>query len=511
VVLHAIGLLYMFAAIATVCDEFFVPALEQLVEAWDINEDVAGATFMAAGGSAPELFTSLMGVFIAKSDVGFGTIIGSAVFNVLFVIGMCAIFSKELLCLTWWPLARDCSFYTLDLVVLYLMFRDGKIEWYEAGILLLLYLAYVTFMAFNETAEGIVKRSLGMDFTASDDVETLKEQPAQNQSADPSDDVERKAPEKRTSVISAGSRGSVVQMYRMKRDVYTGALQVLIRDEITTKGDKAHASEGRKTLTTSKTKTFQKTAMLGAELSKQASTVEEEEVGAGDDGPHKEEAVAEEKEGGAEEEEENEALDLSWPSDGSLGAKINFVIFAPILFSLAYTVPDVRNPDRAHMWPASFTLSILWIGFISYFMVWWALTICQAAGVPDVVMGYTVLAAGTSVPDMLTSVIVAQNGQGDMAVSSSIGSNIFDITLGLPLPWFIWSLSNNNQAYLVEGDSLEFSLMLLILMLVSVVATIALSGWKMTKTLGGIMFALYAVFLMLVLLQEYGYIEGPSL
>ena len=71
-----------------------------------MTEDVAGATLMAAGGSAPEFFTSLigkfknssfdlfLGVFVSQSDVGIGTIVGSAVFNVLFVIGMCAIFSK---------------------------------------------------------------------------------------------------------------------------------------------------------------------------------------------------------------------------------------------------------------------------------------------------------------------------------------------------------------------------------------------------------------------------------
>jgi Ca2+/Na+ antiporter len=37
---------------------------------------VAGATFMAAGGSAPELFTSIIGVFISQDDVGIGTIVG---------------------------------------------------------------------------------------------------------------------------------------------------------------------------------------------------------------------------------------------------------------------------------------------------------------------------------------------------------------------------------------------------------------------------------------------------
>ncbi len=46
------------------------------------------------------------------------------------------------------------------------------------------------------------------------------------------------------------------------------------------------------------------------------------------------------------------------------------------------------------------------------------------------VMGLTFLAAGTSIPDLITSVLVAREGLGDMAVSSSIGSNIFDVTVG---------------------------------------------------------------------------------
>ena len=46
------------------------------------------------------------------------------------------------------------------------------------------------------------------------------------------------------------------------------------------------------------------------------------------------------------------------------------------------------------------------------------------------IMGLTFLAAGTSIPDLITSVIVARKGFGDMAVSSSVGSNIFDVTAG---------------------------------------------------------------------------------
>jgi Ca2+/Na+ antiporter len=112
------------------------------------------------------------------------------------------------------------------------------------------------------------------------------------------------------------------------------------------------------------------------------------------------------------------------------------------------------------------------------------------------------------VPDLMSSVLVAREGKGDMAVSSSIGSNIFDITFGLPLPWMLWSLFNGFEYFPVNSDSLTFSLVLLIIMLVSIVAIIAQQGWKMTNTLGAAMVFLYALFLALVLLNSGGHIAG---
>ena len=53
--------LYMFWAIAIVCDDYFVPALDVICEKMNLQTDVAGATFMALGSSAPELFASMIG------------------------------------------------------------------------------------------------------------------------------------------------------------------------------------------------------------------------------------------------------------------------------------------------------------------------------------------------------------------------------------------------------------------------------------------------------------------
>ena len=158
VILHILGVVYMFVALAIVCDEFFVPSLDVIIEKLNIADDVAGATFMAAGGSAPELFTSIIGVFVSFDDVGIGTIVGSAVFNILFVIGMCAIFSKTVLTLTWWPLFRDCTFYSVSLLTLIYFFKDNYIYWYEALVLFGFYLAYVSFMKWNRPMENLIKR-----------------------------------------------------------------------------------------------------------------------------------------------------------------------------------------------------------------------------------------------------------------------------------------------------------------------------------------------------------------
>lgn len=178
-ILMGVGVLYMFLALAIVCDEFFVPALEEMSgpRRLDLSMDVAGATLMAAGGSAPELFSSFFGTF-NKSEIGFGTIIGSATFNVLFVIAMCAIFSKEVLTLTWWPLFRDTLYYSFGIVVLCVFVginTAGTIEWWEALILFSLYIGYVLIMWQNA---NLYKMITGKEWIDPEEEAEKAEEPA---------------------------------------------------------------------------------------------------------------------------------------------------------------------------------------------------------------------------------------------------------------------------------------------------------------------------------------------
>lgn len=61
------------------------------LSALNMSADVAGATFMAAATSAPELFVNVIGTFITEGDIGVGTIVGSAVFNILAVAACCGV------------------------------------------------------------------------------------------------------------------------------------------------------------------------------------------------------------------------------------------------------------------------------------------------------------------------------------------------------------------------------------------------------------------------------------
>lgn len=151
-----------------------------------------------------------------------------------------------------------------------------------------------------------------------------------------------------------------------------------------------------------------------------------------------------------------------------LRAKVAFVITLPL--SLAFSlIPDCRPPGQEKLAPYTFFGSIFVIGILAINMVELATIFGDTLGIPTVVMGLTILAAGTSVPDLLSSVIVAKQGEGDMAVSSSIGSNIFDVAVGLPVPWLVFSLvtiaSDCNCGVIVQSDPAQLAISLVILLI----------------------------------------------
>ena len=654
---------------------------------------------MAAGGSAPELFTSFIGTF-NQSAVGFGTIVGSAVFNVLFVIGTCAVASKEVLKLTWWPLARDCTYYCTSLLTLALLFgtvsmkptaegdewqsvgnfcywrNDGPLAkpqdcaaiWaWEAALLFAMYFGYCAVMAYNVPLArcfGADKGS-GGDHTANP-VASAPTDAASAPSADAAAVAavevsagiyhinhvsqyrsglwtmlmqERSLSEQAELHLVAHVPGNVESTFRrvdrdksgkLERDEIKqvlnelrgavegsagGVTDAMVNDIFKEIAEKVKTwdnsepdmvsleefrvwygdSECR--ITDQLTDKFNQIDKDGSGRLNRDEIVQLLELGKKQRPTTEEvdqlwaEMVSEDREAGNKDGEislneflswyndsnymtawvqlqtdvvDNPPFDISFPSSGGPLAMILWVVMLPVNLCLFCTVPDVRRvkaqcrcpedkqggdeatlkierpkylrgetitciipagvgPDQLFypklpglkgidwesLYPVSFIVAIAWVGIFSGLMVDWATSIGCVVGIPDAVMGLTFLAAGTSVPDLLTSVVVAKQGHGDMAVSSSIGSNIFDVLVGLPLPWLCYALVNDvTPGYVgVEAPTLFFSLLILLLMVAAVITIIHCSDWRMTKPLGYSMFLLYGLFVLQDLLRTYGYVD----
>ncbi|XP_034835301.1 sodium/potassium/calcium exchanger Nckx30C isoform X2 [Maniola hyperantus] len=513
VVFHVIGMGYMFVALAIVCDEFFVPALDVIIERLAIRDDVAGATFMAAGGSAPELFTSIIGVFVSFDDVGIGTIVGSAVFNILFVIGACALFSRTTLSLTWWPLFRDCTFYSVSLLVLIYCFRDNVIYWQEALVLFSLYGAYVMFMRWNQPVERALKKLIYKNkvtrVRSTDQLMPTHQTAAQTLHGNATTSSETSVGTNTATVTATpGSSKAPPPAAKFRH----GLLQLMIHTidpmhdgKVDEKATQLHAIASLRVLLEATKPTAGGAGAAAARNSAAAAQAKETPLDLPNGGLADVQLDVIEEIGDLE--DDTTPLDMSWPS--GFRKRLTYLLVAPIVFPLWMTLPDTRTPRGKKFYPVTFIGSIVWIAFFSYLMVWWANLVGAAAYVPPEVMGLTLLAAGTSVPDLITSVIVARKGFGDMAVSSSVGSNIFDVTVGLPLPWLLYGIIYG-EPVLVNSKGMVCSIVLLFAMLIFVIISIACFRWKMNKGLGFTMFLLYFVFVAVSLGLEYGYLRCPS-
>lgn len=142
----AIGAAFYFLSI--ISEDYFVPAIDKLTQRLGLSSDAAGATLLAMGSSAPEFFTSLFAVFGAgdTADIGAGAIVGSAIFNVLVIVGASSMYKA--VTLQWQPIIRDMVFYILSILMLLYAFSDGFIALAEAALFVGVYAVYV-FMTVN--------------------------------------------------------------------------------------------------------------------------------------------------------------------------------------------------------------------------------------------------------------------------------------------------------------------------------------------------------------------------
>ena len=138
-----------------------------------------------------------------------------------------------------------------------------------------------------------------------------------------------------------------------------------------------------------------------------------------------------------------------------------------------------------------FISGMIGIAVSIHFLVNASLNLFDYLGLSRITAGVTILAAATSLPDTVLSVISAKRGESDAALSNALGSNTFDILICLGMPIFImgglyinWYESSNMLFYLLGS---------------SVISIVLIStNWILSKFEANVMLTVYMVFLLLI-------------
>lgn len=115
-----------------------------------VSEKIIGLTIIAVGTSLPELMTSVVAAMKKNSDIAIGNVIGSNIFNILFILSVSSLISP-----VQFNPAFNLEFYILaagTLALFIAMFTGGrkKLDRWEAAILLIIYLAYTGWLIAKE-------------------------------------------------------------------------------------------------------------------------------------------------------------------------------------------------------------------------------------------------------------------------------------------------------------------------------------------------------------------------
>jgi len=140
--------------------------------------------------------------------------------------------------------------------------------------------------------------------------------------------------------------------------------------------------------------------------------------------------------------------------------------------SVTPTIPDL-SAGRAWL---SFGGGLVLLIASSRLLVWSATQIAMALGVSELIIGLTIVAVGTSLPELAASIMSAVKGHADMAIGAVVGSNMFNILLVLAIPGF-WSSLSLAPEVLSRDLAMVFLTTLLL-------ALAALWGWNRVEGRG---------------------------
>lgn len=199
-------------------------------------------------------------------------------------------------------------------------------------------------------------------------------------------------------------------------------------------------------------------------------------------------------------------------ADGHLGQVDGLILLSLLIATLFWMIKVNQNPppndplqeDTVHEIEAlpemskNKALLLLGLGLIilmisAKMMVWGAESIAIYFGVPDLIIGLTIIAIGTSLPELAAAIAAAKKNEADLMIGNIIGSNLFNLLAVLAVPALL-------APSLLDGDliRIDYAIMLGLTIMMLLVALPRKGATQVTRLEGGLLFTSFILYLALL-------------
>jgi Ca2+/Na+ antiporter len=173
----------------------------------------------------------------------------------------------------------------------------------------------------------------------------------------------------------------------------------------------------------------------------------------------------------------------------------------PVRFLLRITIPDMKSLANRQWYIVSFIVSMCWLAFFSFCVVNVCDILHDKFNISTSVLGMTVAAIGTSLPNVASCVAVAKQGKTAMAIANALGANIQNVFLALAIPWMINSIGSGPVP--ASEQDLTSATVSMIVTLAILICLVLCSRCALPKWAGALLLATYFVYFTITLIQQF--------
>ena len=194
---------------------------------------------------------------------------------------------------------------------------------------------------------------------------------------------------------------------------------------------------------------------------------------------------------------EEHGLLLTWPTEGSVKEKIGYILTIPL--DLIFSLTMRHDPG---WWFITIPSAILWLAVLAASLDEAGGIICCTLGIDTILLGETVIAAGTSMPNVLAAILAGRKGQVDTATSQAFGSNTFDILMAFAGPYLAKVIVNGGQPVAIDAGGAVRDGFVCLGVLFLYIIILVYNRWRLTKFVGWTFISMYLAYIAYVFVEN---------